>query len=51
MQINANSKHYGGVSSMIYEIYKNIDYYLPIYGINEETIDIRYFNYNKIVQL
>ena len=30
------------------EIYKNIDYYLPIYGINQETIDIRYFNYNKI---
>lgn len=25
LQINANSKHYGGVSSMIYEIYKNID--------------------------
>ena len=30
------------------EIYKNIDFYLPIYGINQETIDIRYFNYYKI---
>ena len=30
------------------EIYKDIDYYLPIYGINQETIDIRYFNYYKI---
>ena len=30
------------------ELYKNIDFYLPIYGINQETIDIRYFNYYKI---
>ena len=27
---------------------KNIDYYLPIFGINQETIDFRYFIYNGI---